>query len=256
MPAWNREYAQSLRTRFEERIPAINASLKDTGEGRVAPALEDIPIGTGRYLRGAALYFDIRGFTKRTASPDLSDLRQTLLMLNAVIPTVMSIVYDYGGYVEKNTGDGVMALCGIGETDEVAANTALDIAVTSFYALQHILNPLLTAAGHQAVDARIGIDLGPLLIARIGTPSGSSDHQRNFLTAVGPAANIACKLQGKAGTNEIWVGNLVKSKAHAWRQDFFVMKDANDTDWTWVHRGTVNRYHYWLYNASRIEPAS
>ncbi len=256
MPEWNKEYVEKLRSRFQALAESIDESTKKITEGRVAPALDDIPIGGARYLRGAALYFDIRGFTKRTRSPELTDLRGTLVMLNAVIPTIMSIIYDLGGYVEKNTGDGVMALCGLGEDDKVSANLALDVAVISFYALEHIVNPALVRAGYASVEARIGIDVGNMLIARIGTHSGSSAHQRNFLTAVGPAANIACKLQGKAGTNEIWVGNLVKNQAHDWRQKFFEVKDSGDLDWDWFHHNTTQRYHYWRYNAYRLEPTS
>jgi adenylate cyclase len=254
MPEWNRDYYQQLQDRFQELAQSLQAPIEDVATGRVAPALDDIAIGSGRRLRGAALYFDIRGFTKRTVSSDPTELRRTLIMLDCVIPTVMQVVYDHGGYIEKNTGDGIMALVGLGEPDAVAANSAIDIAVTTFCVLANILNPALQRAQIAPVEARIGIDLGPMLIARIGTHTGSSAHQRNFLTAVGPSANIACKLQAKAGTNQIWVGDLVKTNAHQSRQQHFVRKDEADLEWIWIYQGTTNRYHYWHYNAYRANP--
>jgi adenylate cyclase len=251
MPDWNVEYKQKLVTRFDELARSLRAPLSDVTLGRVVPSLDDIAIGSARNLSAAALFFDIRGFTLRTSSPEHEDLKRTLIMLDYVVPTVMQIVFDHGGYVEKNTGDGIMALMGIGEERAVAANRAIDVAVTTFHTLKHIVNPALTRANIQPVDARIGIDLGNLLIARIGTPTGSSAHPRNFLTAVGPAANIASKLQGKAGTNEIWVGNSVKQLAHDWRQSLFIRKDALDQDWPWIIQGTTERYAYWHYSAVR-----
>lgn len=251
MPSWDAAYCRKLSERFEALLENVDTQIDDVSAGRVAPALDDIPIGSARKLRGAALFFDIRGFTQLNSSSETEDLQRVLTMLDCVIPTVMQIVYDHGGYVEKNTGDGVMALIGLGEDDSTSANLAIDVAVTTFYALKHIVNPELASRGIASVDARIGIDLGDMLIARIGTPTGSSDHPRNFLTAVGPAPNIACKLQGKAQTNEIWAGDLVKR--HAWqnRQPHFVQKDIGDTNWTWIYKGTTDRYSYWHYNAVR-----
>lgn len=251
MPDWTADYQAKLQERFTGLLDGIDTPIEDVTVGRVAPALEDIAIGSARKLRGAALFFDIRGFTNLNASSETADLQRVLTMLDCVIPTVMQIVYDHDGYVEKNTGDGVMALIGLGEDDVSSANLAIDVAVTTFFALRHIVNPELEARGIAAVNARIGLDLGEMLIARIGTPTGSSDHPRNFLTAVGPTPNIACKLQSKAGTNEIWVGDLAKSNARENRQQFFVRKDATDSDWIWIYKGTTNRYPYWNYNAVR-----
>src|SRR5690606_26617997 len=144
-------------------------------------------------------------------------------MLNCVIPMLMSVVYDHDGYVEKNTGDGFMAIIGADASDskEDAANKALDVATISFYVLQNVINPFLIHNGIEEVRARIGIDLGQLIIGRVGLHTGSAKHERNFLVAVGPTANIASKIQGKAGTDEIWVGDLVKQHARDDRQKFF-----------------------------------
>lgn len=255
MPIWNDDYRKKIRDRFAALAEGLDDSLEDITDGRVAPALDDIAIGSARKLDGAALFFDIRGFTERSASSATEDLQKTLILLNCVIPTVMQVVYDHGGYVEKNTGDGVLALIGLGDDHETVANLALDVAVVTFSVLKHVINPELESRGIQAVDARIGIDLGEMLIARIGTPTGGSDHQRNFLTAVGPTPNIACRLQTKAATNQIWVGDLVKQHARMDRQEHFVRKDEGDTEWTWIYKQSKARYSYWHYNAVKSTPA-
>ena len=115
-------------------------------------------------------------------------------MLDCVIPMVMQVIHDHDGYVEKNTGDGVMAVFGVDEADQ-GANAALDAALTIFYVQKVLVNPYLAGLGIPPVAARIGIDLGPLLLARIGVASGTARQQRNFLTAVGPAAKCGLQVQ-------------------------------------------------------------
>ncbi len=130
-----------------------------------------------------------------------------------------------------------MAIIGVGKPEAEAANTALDVATTTFYALTKIVNPELTAIGLEPVRARIGIDMGLILLARIGLPTGTARVDRSFLTAVGPAANLASKLQGMAGTDEIWCADLIRANAHAWRQEFFV--DVTPPNWGWTYHYTA-----------------
>jgi class 3 adenylate cyclase len=180
MPAWTTPYRDTLRERFNTLTAGLRDRLDAVAAGRIAPAVDDITIGSGRSLRAAVLFFDIRGFSTRTGSPDPQELKRTLLMLDCVIPMVMNVIHDHGGYVEKNTGDGVMGIIGADGTDAEAANDSLDTALTIFYTLSTIVNPFLTQLGIPPVNARIGIDMGPLLLARIGVPTGGARLARNF----------------------------------------------------------------------------
>jgi class 3 adenylate cyclase len=117
MPAWTTGYLDTLRERFNTLTNGLRDRLDAVADGRIAPAVDDITIGSGRSLRAAALFFDIRGFTARTSSPVPADLKRTLLMLDCVIPMVMNVIHDHNGYVEKNTGDGVMGIIGAEGTD-------------------------------------------------------------------------------------------------------------------------------------------
>lgn len=253
MPQWNSEYYESLAERFFSMADGLNDRLDAVVEGRTAPAVEDIPIGSARKLRAAVLFFDIRGFTNRTASADMDKLKEALFMLDCVIPTVEHVVHDHGGYVEKNTGDGIMAIVGAGSDDATAANAALDIATTSFYVLQNLVNGYLASVGIPMVEARIGVDMGTVLLARVGTPRGSAKQARSFLTAVGPTANLASRLQREmAGTNEIWTGDLIKRNASEHRQRFFT--DRTPDQWSWSYVGSGDEYRIWHYHAVRVDP--
>ena len=252
MKLWTHEYHEELKTRFDDLTRQIPERMGQITDGRVAPSLDDLAIGSARQMNAAVLFFDIVGFTDRTSSDDETTLRRTLSMLDALIPTVMQIIYDHRGYVEKNTGDGVMALFTDGAHAE-KVGSALDAAVTVFYVLRMFVNPYLEAKGVPPVDARIGIDYGKLLISKIGVHSGSADHQRNFLTAVGPTANIACRLQQHAGTNEIWVGDLVALNAPAWRQQMSFV-GATIAGWPWVYVPSGQPYSVWHFTENRAEP--
>lgn len=253
MPEWSKDYYSSIVDRFKTIINGLDDRLQDVVDGRVTPALDDITIGSARMMRAATIFFDIRSFSSRTASAQLGNMKQALHMIDCVIPVVMHIIYDFGGYIEKNTGDGVMAIIGAEESDANAANAALNVATSMFCILQNIVNPYLEGQNIPKVDARIGIDLGPLLIARIGVPTGKSKHPRNFLTAVGPSANLASKLQQMAGTNQIWTGDLIKANAEAYRQEFFKYVTTNNWEWSYLNN-PHKEYSIWHYDAIKVIP--
>lgn len=249
MPSWTSTYHRELVALFDDLTCALPGRLRQVVTGRTTPALDALTIGTAREVTATVLFFDIEGSTLRTPSGGSMHLRTTLATLNCVIPMVSRVVTDHGGYIEKNTGDGLMAIFGPSDS---SANDALDAATTSFYALRQIVNPYLVHNGIAPVDARIGIDRGQILVARIGLPTGGADNQRNFLTAVGPAANIAFRLQEIAGTNGICVGDSVRQHATGTRLGHFQMFVPDD--WTWVFEGTSERYWVWKYTEQRTTP--
>src|SRR5437868_2902743 len=143
MPNWNKDYYTSLKNRFQTINKDLDSRLSSVVDGRITPSLDDLTIGSARKMRAAVLFFDIRSFTTMTQLPDMNKLKKTLFMLDCVIPMVMNIIYDYKGYIEKNTGDGIMAIIGAEENDNNAANAALDVAAIIFYVLKNIVNPHL-----------------------------------------------------------------------------------------------------------------
>ena len=249
MPNWTSTYEEELQASFRELTTALPTRLRQVVTGRTTPALEALTIGSAREVAATVLFFDIEGSTSRTPTGHSAHLRTTLATLNCVIPMMSRVVTDHDGYIEKNTGDGLMAIFGPSDS---SANDALDAATTCFYVLREIVNPFLTANGIARVDARIGIDHGQILLARIGLPTGGADNQRNFLTAIGPAANIAFRLQDVAGTNGICVGDRVRQRASPTRVNHF--QAFVPPDWTWVFEGTQNPYWVWKYIERRTRP--
>ena len=154
MPTWNKEYYKSLEDKFETINTGLENKIENVVSGRVAPSINDITIGSGRKFDCAILFFDIRGFTNRTSSSDMSKLKETLIMLDCVIPMVMQIIHDFGGYVEKNTGDGVMGIIGLEDEKETATKNALNASLVIFSCLKNIINPYLVSKNIEKVDVR------------------------------------------------------------------------------------------------------
>lgn len=249
----NRGIATMYRAEIQNKVPQLLRRLDAVADGRVAPAVDDIVIGSGRTVTACVIFFDIRGFTQLTSSDDPNTLKRTLFILNCVIPAMMRVLYRYGAYVEKNTGDGLMAVLGVETNAQETAKNALNAATEMFYVLHDLVNPALAAQGVEPVNARIGMDMGPLLLARIGLPTGSSAHERSSLTAVGPAANRACKLQGFAGTNEIWCGDSIRNAAPP--EKLYLFADVTPHNWNWHYGGNANApYRCWRYDEVANDP--
>jgi class 3 adenylate cyclase len=249
MPNWNIDYENSLKEKFSKIHAGLENRIDSVVNGRVAPAINDITIGSGRKFSGAILFFDICGFTNRTNSSDINKLKETLIILDCVIPMVMNIIYDFDGYVEKNTGDGVMAIIGLEANEKTACQNAVSVATTIFFALKDIINPYLETLGIAKVDARIGIDHGEIIVARLGLPNGKSQYDRNFLTAVGPSANIASKIQHQAGTNQIFIGNSIYNSVEEYRKK--MCNDKTPSDWMWIYKNSKQPYRIYHYTGVR-----
>ena len=116
----------------------------------------------------------------------------------------------------------------------------------SFCILREVINPHLIKIGLPTIDARIGIDFGEIVVSRVGVPKGSARQARSFLTAIGAAPNIACRLQEQAGTNEIWVGNAVKVQVPVdWAGAF---RRKLPSEWNWVQKGNASQpYEAWHF---------
>lgn len=249
----NRGIATFHRAEIQNKVPQLLRRLDAVADGRVAPAIDDIAIGSGRRVTACVIFFDIRGFTQLTSSDDTNTLKRTLFLLNCVIPAMMRVLYRYGAYVEKNTGDGLMAVLGADTNAQETAKNALNAATEMFYVLHYLVNPVLAAQGVAPVNARIGMDMGALLLSRIGLPTGSSAHERSSLTAVGPAANLACKPQGFAGTNEIWCGDSLRSASPP--EKLYLFTDKTPQNWDWNYGGNANApYRCWRYDEVADDP--
>lgn len=231
---------------FNQQVQRTLTVLHRIGErseikaGRVVPSSDDLVIHTGRRIDATVMFLDINGFSKRSSWTE--EEQDSLLRLLALFFTeTVRIVEDFGGVVEKNTGDGLMAYFVASTEDKIPVQQkAVAAALTMFSAASYIINPIIIRSGMLPIDFRICIDHGPITIARVGSPRGF-----NGIVAVGSIANVASKMLEDADANTILLGNsMLAGLPTEWRLSWIKLKKV---DTGWVFRETGQPYPFWVY---------
>lgn len=241
---WNPKLYNDLSRFVEIQVKRHTLLSKRIPDARTMPDLSDLGIGSAKRMMAAIMFFDFENFTAVTSHLTPED---TLVILNVSTTTVMKIVREWNGTVEKHTGDGVMTILGT-ETPkpEIIARDAIEIAQTIKYIMQSDVIPHLVAQGLPALNFRIGIEMGEVLISRIGL------YKMNFLTAVGSPANRASKLEGLAEANGIAIGETIARTLHVYLHDY--LQKGDDPSWDWHYPDGVTPYNYYHYRFEWPEP--
>ncbi len=211
---------------------------------RTMPDLSTLGIGSAKRMTVAILFFDFEDFTAVTShlSPE-----KTLMLLNIATTTVMWVVREWNGTVEKHTGDGVMAILGTETSDHnTIACEAIETAQTIQYIMKSDVFPHLEKQGLPVLNFRIGVEMGEVLISKIGL------HSMNFLTAVGSPANRASKLEGLAQVNGIAIGETLARNLHVYLHDYLEL--GTDQKWDWHYDDGETQYNYYHYSFEWKEP--
>lgn len=235
---WTSKLYQSLSTFVLFQIKRNAHRLKKVPDARTMPNLQALEIGTAKRMNAAIMFFDFENFTSVTSH---ISLEETLMILNVATTTVMRIVREWGGTVEKHTGDGVMAILGT-ETlkADLIAQQAVESAQTIRYLMQNDVLPQLIAKDLPSLNFRIGIEMGEVLISRIGL------RRMNFLTAVGSPANRASKVEALARPNGIAIGENLARNLHPYLHNF--LEKGDDPRWDWFYSDKVTPYNFYHYN--------
>jgi class 3 adenylate cyclase len=115
-----------------KRITRQNAKrIRDITKGLTMPEIASVPIGSAKRMEAAIFFFDLQDFT--SISSQLPN-ENVLYLLNTIIPEMMQIVRHWKGEVEKNTGDGLMAIFGTETRNSfLIARDAVECAMTMKY---------------------------------------------------------------------------------------------------------------------------
>jgi adenylate cyclase len=234
---WNPGVYLTLKTHVKDQIRVSLARSRLIPKGRTMPDLSSLTIGTAKQMNAAIMFFDLKDFT--SVSSHISK-EHTLILLNVITTTVMMIVRMWNGTVEKHTGDGVMAILGTETSDDTKiAKEAIESAMTIKYMMVNEIMPQLVSKGLPNLDFRIGIDMGQVLISRIGITG------MNFLTAVSDVANRASKLEKLAKSNGIVIGNNLARTLHPHLCNFLVQ--GEDPSWNWHYKETSTPYNFYHF---------
>lgn len=152
--------------------------------------------GTRRVI--TAMFTDIRNFTSvaETQWPE-----EVVVTLNHYLDVQTKIIHETGGVVDKFIGDGIMSFF---TGNEMVANSIK--AAKRIQQEVDAMNKRRKKNGEIVLEIGIGIATGVAVMGSIG----SAD--RMDYTAIGDTVNLAARLCGVAGANEILVSETVVTR--------------------------------------------
>jgi class 3 adenylate cyclase len=126
--------------------------------------------GERRYL--TVMFCDLVGSTGISARLDAEEWRD---LVSAYLDAASAAVTEMGGHVAKKLGDGLMALFGYPVAQENDAERTARAALAIQRGLAE-LNRRNAAAGKPALNARIGLDAGPVVVDAAGEIFGDTPN--------------------------------------------------------------------------------
>lgn len=241
---WNRLFYMMAKRRLAQQTKQRVQRIRTITNGLTMPEITAVPLGSAKKMTAAILFFDLQNFT--TIASKLSN-ELVLYALNTIVPEMMYVVRHWNGEIEKNTGDGLMAVFGTETRNNfLIARDAIEAAMTMRYLMLAAIREKLVQDGLPAFGFRIGLDMEEVLVSRIGIKN------TNFLTVVGSAANRASKLQELAGADGICIGeNLYRSlHPNIWQY----CQEGKHADWNWTYTETKAPYRFFHYTANWLDP--
>lgn len=134
------------------------------------------------------LFSDIVGFTARSANMAPEAVER---FLNEYFSSMVAIVFQHGGTVDKFIGDGLMVFFNDPEEQPDHAERGVQCAIAMQARVLEVSEACI-AAGEPALDIRIGIHTGSAVVGDLGS------SERLSYTAVGATVNLAQRLEAAA----------------------------------------------------------
>jgi PAS domain S-box-containing protein len=161
-------------------------------------------IRLGGDKKNATVFFaDIRGYTSFSEGREPEEIIE---ILNGYFGEAVEHVLQYRGYIDKFIGDCIMAVWGVPMADnEDGAVSAVSCAL----ALQQLVGSskrsfFLKDAARLKIG--IGINTGPLVAGNLGS------LQRMDYSVIGDTVNLAARLEGVAGPDEIIISQSTRDR--------------------------------------------
>jgi adenylate cyclase len=145
----------------------------------------------------SVLFADVTGFTTLV---DANTVEDVVEVLNRYFETVVPLIFKHGGMLDKFLGDGVMAVFGIPDEDEMDPVRAIMCAVDIQKGIEELRQDLVRD-GLFPITVGIGIATGVALAGNVGTK-----NQMNY-TVIGEPVNLAQRLETISEPGEIVVSN-------------------------------------------------
>ena len=173
-------------------------------------------IGLGGQNREVIVFFsDIRGFTTFS---ERRPPEEVVEMLNDYFGTMVKIINQNQGVVDKFIGDAIMAFWGAPVADADHARHAVMTALDMQRELRKLDEPF-KARGWPVLHIGVGVNTGTMTVGDMGSPV------RQSYTVMGDAVNLGSRLEGI--TKQYGVGIIVGETTRALLKEDVVFRELD-----------------------------
>ncbi len=178
-----RQLLEAIAALRLEGTPAV-----DPGPSTSSP-LNSSDTSTAERRPLSVMFCDLIGSTTLSSRLDPEDLREVIRTYQACVATT---IRHFDGFIARYVGDGVLIYFGWPEARETDVERAVRAGLAVAAAVRDV------PVSGDPLHVRIGIATGLVVI---GEPIGSGDSRQQ--TAVGETPNLAARLQGLAGPDQV-----------------------------------------------------
>ena len=187
-----------------------------------------------RRVQMISLYVDLVGSTQMTLELPTEKIA---IIISSFAQEMATVIHQHGGYVLKFVGDAVLGYFVAEENSLRAADSVVKCAESMITVIEKGINPILNQYDYPDLRVKIGIDYGQNMVVRYG-----ADEQKSHVDIIGPAMNIAAKIQSMAKPNQILIGSDVYTRLHPETQYKFKVIVWNNDEWKYRSRITGKIY--------------
>ena len=180
------------------------------------------------------LYVDLVGST--TMALEMPSEKIAIIM-SSFAQEMAAVIRQHNGYVLKFVGDAVIGYFVAENNSLLTADNAVNCAKSMLTVIQKGINPILDQYDYPDLLVKIGVDFGQNIVVRYG-----SDQKNSHVDLMGPAMNIAAKIQNMAKPDQILIGHDVYERIHPSSQDEFQEIVWENDEWKYRSRLTGQIY--------------
>ncbi|MGV7226207.1 MAG: adenylate/guanylate cyclase domain-containing protein [Nitrosopumilus sp.] len=183
------------------------------------------------------LYVDLVGSTTMTLEMPAEKIA---IIMSSFAQEMAAVIRQHHGYVLKFVGDAVIGYF-VGE-GRLSGDHAVNCAKSMISVIQKGINPILDQYDYPDLMVKVGLDFGQNIVVRYG-----ADVEHSHVDLMGPAMNIAAKIQSMAKPNQILIGNDVYQRLHPKSQKEFSQIIWKKDEWRYRSRITGEIYNVFEY---------
>ncbi|RNJ77092.1 MAG: adenylate/guanylate cyclase domain-containing protein [Nitrosopumilus sp. B06] len=185
------------------------------------------------------LYVDLVGSTTMTLEMPAEKIA---IIVSSFAQEMATVIRQHRGFVLKFVGDAVIGYFVAKGDGPLAADNAVSCAKSMITVIQKGINPILNQYDYPDLMVKVGVDYGQNLVVRYG-----ADVEHSHVDLMGPAMNIAAKIQGMAKPNQILIGEDVHKKLHPSIGKEFSEIIWKNSEWKYHARSSGNLYRVFEY---------